>query len=267
MSKIKYTKEKLEEAVKVSDSISDVVRLFGNIKSGSVHQHISKRIKEFKIDTSHFTRKKRYDKSIKKVLNFEDILVYDRLDGRREKTKILRRALLESGVIYECSRCGNDGKWEGEEMTLEIDHINEDSLDNNKNNLRFLCPNCHSLRGNNVPRRKPKKCVGCAKYFNNTNKLYCSNECYQLYRGWENNNVKICKNCNKEFNSRAKKFCSNKCVGEHKSTNSDIPTLEQLLIDFSEIKTFVAVGKKYDVSDNAVRKWFKKYGIDPKKVK
>lgn len=40
-----------------------------------------------------------------------------------------------------------------------------------------------------------------------------------------------------------------------------IPKKEQLINDFKELKNFVQVGKKYGVSDNAVRKWCKKYKI------
>ena len=44
-----------------------------------------------------------------------------------------------------------------------------------------------------------------------------------------------------------------------------IPKKEQLINDFKELKNFVQVGKKYGVSDNAVRKWCKKYKIGENK--
>ena len=33
----------------------------------------------------------------------------------------------------------------GEPISLELDHINGDSFNNDVNNLRLLCPNCHSI--------------------------------------------------------------------------------------------------------------------------
>jgi hypothetical protein len=40
-----------------------------------------------------------------------------------------------------------------------------------------------------------------------------------------------------------------------------MPTKEQLTLDLKNLKTWVFVDKKYNVSDNAVRKWAKKYGL------
>lgn len=56
---------------------------------------------------------------------------------------MLRRALLESGMPYECATCGINAMWRGQPLTLDIDHIDGDFLNNEIENLRFLCPNCH----------------------------------------------------------------------------------------------------------------------------
>jgi hypothetical protein len=46
--------------------------------------------------------------------------------------------------IYFCSKCGQPPNWEGEELVLQMDHIDGDSCNDERNNLRWLCPNCHT---------------------------------------------------------------------------------------------------------------------------
>lgn len=45
---------------------------------------------------------------------------------------------------YACSGCGTGPEWRGHPMTLELDHANGDPRDNRRQNLRWMCPNCHS---------------------------------------------------------------------------------------------------------------------------
>ena len=53
----------------------------------------------------------------------------------------------------KCEECGIEDKWNGKDIVLELDHINGDKYDNRLENLRILCPNCHSqtetFRGRN----------------------------------------------------------------------------------------------------------------------
>ena len=56
---------------------------------------------------------------------------------------MLKRLVREGIKEYKCIICGRD-KWNDIPLTLHLDHINGDNTDNRIENLRILCPNCHS---------------------------------------------------------------------------------------------------------------------------
>lgn len=56
----------------------------------------------------------------------------------------LRRSLLEIGIIEKCVYCGIGSEYNGKPLVLHIDHIDCNCYNDTKDNLRFLCPNCHS---------------------------------------------------------------------------------------------------------------------------
>lgn len=139
----KYTKEILEPIVKKSYSIYDVMRNFGVKLTGGSHSHFSKIIKMYEINTEHFTGKfHNRGKLSNKRLSFDKILV-ERKD-RPDSGIRVRRALIESGQVYMCEICKLLPLWNKKELRLQVDHIDRNRLDNRKENLRFLCPNCHS---------------------------------------------------------------------------------------------------------------------------
>ena len=66
------------------------------------------------------------------------------LARNRSNRGVIKRRLLEQGkLLAVCALCGISD-WQGKPLTLQIDHINGKRLDYRLENLRILCPNCHS---------------------------------------------------------------------------------------------------------------------------
>ena len=82
------------------------------------------------------------------------ILQYFKSDST-VSNEVVKRLIKKHNIIpyAYCWNCGLE-KWLDEEINLELDHINGDNRDNRIENLRFLCPNCHSqtnnFRGRNI---------------------------------------------------------------------------------------------------------------------
>ena len=141
----------------------------------------------------------------------------------------LRKKLIEDGIKKnECELCGLNN-WLGQNLTLELHHKDGNHYNNELNNLQILCPNCHSL----TPNHSGKKYKSIKKI-----KIKTENKCLQC-DVLINKKSKICKNCH--WNNLRK---------------VDRPDVTILINDVNNLG-YVQTGKKYNVSDNTIRKWIK----------
>lgn len=139
----KVTDEEFIEIIKNNLSIRDCLKSQGLIPSGGNYRVFHDRIKKLQLDISHFTGQghlKGKTHNWAPEFSIEDSFVIGgSLSSYRLNRKIRKHNLKE----YKCSECGIF-EWLGKELSLHIDHINGINNDNRLENLRFLCPNCHS---------------------------------------------------------------------------------------------------------------------------
>lgn len=76
-----------------------------------------------------------------------------KLEDYATRASVRKRILNEKLLDYECKECGIK-EWNKKKISLELDHINGNRHDHRLENLRWLCPNCHSqtktFRGKNL---------------------------------------------------------------------------------------------------------------------
>lgn len=122
-------------------SISSLLRSLDLHINGSSHAHMTRRVDALGIIFGTMAERVRGSSHQK---NAASILVRMPSGSYRTPTYQLRRALIESGVPEMCVLCGQDPWWRGKPLVIQIDHKDGDGLNNQQENLRFLCPNCHT---------------------------------------------------------------------------------------------------------------------------
>jgi hypothetical protein len=147
----------------------------------------------------------------------------------------LNRRLFKEGLKQpRCELCGQGQIWNGRRMSLILDHVNGVWNDNRLENLRIVCPNCNATLDTHCGKllRKPRE------------------------RG-------SCELCHAEFEKKYKRqrFCSRRCGVRRTSAahrRVERPPYERLMREIEDT-SYLAVGRKYGVSDNAIRKWVRAY--------
>ena len=231
----KKTDEELRSAVASSESVTEALRKLGRTPHGGVHKHFTNRIAQLGVSTDHFFHTDGRRKKSMRKRSPEDVLTLRKPEDGRQSTEKLRRSILFLGVEHRCSLCGQNDRWNDEPLVLQIDHISGDWWDDRIENLRFLCPNCHTQTMTRKKKRtlafrrevQPRLCFTCSK------RIY-----HASITGY-------CTNCLQRSGAKAK---------------IEWPEVDEIL-RMLEASNFRQVGKELGVSDNAVKKYLKRRGI------
>ena len=139
----KLSDEQFVELLKKSSTISEVLFKLGYTVKGNSwgYSQVKRRMDDLNLDYSIFKGKSAVIKTNKlNNVRKEDILK----ENCKHQRIVLRRYIIKNDLIpYKCAICGCT-EWQGKTLSLELDHINGINNDNRLENLRFLCPNCHS---------------------------------------------------------------------------------------------------------------------------
>lgn len=139
----KLSDEQFVELLKKSSTISEVLFKLGYTVKGNSwgYSQVKRRMDDLNLDYSIFKGKSTVIKTNKlNNIRKEDILK----ENCKHQRIVLRRYVIKNNLIpYKCAICGCT-EWQGKTLSLELDHINGVNNDNRLENLRFLCPNCHS---------------------------------------------------------------------------------------------------------------------------
>lgn len=132
-----FTPEQLAEIVQKSTNQKEALRALGYTGAGASYKLLKDRCQKYNISMKHFAQ----DYHSKATTITEEDLCKN---STRATTNIKSFILRNNLIPYKCAFCGNKGEWQGKELILQLDHIDGDNTNHSKENLRFLCPNCHT---------------------------------------------------------------------------------------------------------------------------
>lgn len=137
------TDEQFVELIKSSTNISEVLFKLGYTVKGNSwgFSNVRRRMDDLNIPMSAFKGKSAMIQSSREKDLTAEMLFKENCKHNRN---CLRRFIIKNDLLpYKCAICGAK-EWNGKTLSLELDHINGINNDNRLENLRFLCPNCHS---------------------------------------------------------------------------------------------------------------------------
>jgi predicted transcriptional regulator len=224
----------LKKLMESSMYVAEVLRHFGLENKGNNYLTLKSHLKEEGLlhlydELVQRGLKKRREGCEWKLAPLDKIFIKN---SSSTNATVKRRAVSAGLLKEECAICELGTKWKGKSLVLTLDHINGDNRDNRLSNIRLLCPNCHS--------QTPTFAGRSAKTYPKVRPM--------------------CVACEADIKNGAKYFCSNKCRADQ-DQRTVWPEPKELKKLVWELPTS-HIARKLGVSDVAVSKRCKKYGIE-----
>jgi hypothetical protein len=228
-----WTDDDLRDAVAVSTSLTEVVARVGLRKAGGNYDTVRSHIERLSLTTEHFTR------TLSRRPRASSGTGVDALRANSDlRRSAIVRLLTLIGRKYACVECGNEGVHNGKPLVLQVDHANGVHDDNRPENVRYLCPNCHSQtqtfcgkRRHGARRPKPSTAVECAG---------CKNA-IRIERAWYERRRRA---------GQVKFYCGIACSSRGQAT----VTIAQITEAYRKHRTNVGAAAELGISEAAVRR-------------
>ena len=154
------SKDELQELFDSSRSIADIISKMGTDNSNKWYRQILK--DRIMLDNISLIKMKEnyinFHKTLHKKYSNNEIFIEN---SKYSRAGIKRRIIENNLIEYICSECGIIDEYNNNLITLDLDHINGIRDDNRLENLRFLCPNCHSQQNTSNGKNRIKTIKYC----------------------------------------------------------------------------------------------------------